>query len=157
MKFFKLQSMVPPNGGWWWVHPESGRKLDGSSYNVLMDEIRRFCRANNYPIPPGLDQDVINVICERTPEFCSDGDPPTVKDRLGMFMRAIVEWVGTGAKVTTHEQFEERLAQCKACQYYNGSSSITTIACRKCGCSKLKLFLASEQCPLPEPRWQRIP
>ena len=42
------------------------------------------------------------------------------------------------------EVYSERLEICRACEHYE----LATGRCRKCGCSGLKLELATEKCPI---------
>jgi hypothetical protein len=64
-------------------------------------------------------------------------------------------FVKSGMKFVTEEQFEAREAICKGCEYWNPKGYGNTGQCLKCGCAtKAKLRLASESCPLQ--KWVKI-
>lgn len=46
---------------------------------------------------------------------------------------------------------ERRRAICLACEFHDHARG----RCTRCGCGGLKLELATEACPLPEPKWPR--
>jgi hypothetical protein len=59
----------------------------------------------------------------------------------------------TGQPVkVSREVHDERQAICSACDFYDAAQA----KCTKCGCKGAKLWLATERCPLPEPKWDRI-
>jgi hypothetical protein len=47
------------------------------------------------------------------------------------------------------ETYRDRLALCQSCESYDRIRA----RCSKCGCTGLKLELATEKCPLDPPRW----
>jgi hypothetical protein len=48
-----------------------------------------------------------------------------------------------------------RLAACRTCDYYNPRGNLSLGECRApgCGCTRLKLALATARCPLNPPKW----
>ena len=67
---------------------------------------------------------------------------PTLTDLLANFTGAMARWASSGFPLVTKETFDARFATCSACEHWAGKT------CRKCGCTKLKLWLATERCPL---------
>lgn len=64
-------------------------------------------------------------------------------------------FVKSGMHFATPEQFAEREAICKSCEYWNPKGYANTGQCLKCGCAtKAKLRLASESCPLK--KWDKL-
>ena len=51
-------------------------------------------------------------------------------------------WAEAGFAVVTREEFDGRRINCDACDQWTG------VTCRACGCTRLKLWLATERCPL---------
>lgn len=48
------------------------------------------------------------------------------------------------------EVYEERVAICRTCDQWDPTRHV----CKICGCyTRIKLRLATEHCPLPEPKW----
>lgn len=58
------------------------------------------------------------------------------------FATAIARWAARGFPVVSKDQFDQRLNVCRGCDQWTG------LTCRKCGCTGLKHWLATERCPL---------
>lgn len=156
MKYFLEPNWVPPNGGWSFIHAESGRTIVSSSYPNLVIKTREFLKGNNYPVPSGLEQIIANQICERAPMACGDTEPPTWADRAREFADAAFKWAKRG-RVVSHETYEHRLQTCQSCELFGGVRYFGFIGCGKCGCTMLKLWSPDSKCPLETPRWNTIP
>ena len=81
---------------------------------------------------------------------------PTLVELVLGFSKAMAKWVASGRPVVSREILRDRLKACRGCEFWAKRSLFAK--CRKCGCRKLKLWMATEQCPLPEPekRWKAI-
>ena len=74
-------------------------------------------------------------------------------DRLSRYATAVARWIAAGRPTRTDQQVESLLANCQACEHFDGS------ACRKCGCRVSaspnalanKLRMLTESCPIG--RW----
>ena len=82
---------------------------------------------------------------------------PTLVEMAENFAHAVAAWSAIGFKTVSPEVYSERAAICDACQFWDGSARLGLGKCKapKCGCSKLKRWLASEQCPLSPPKWRK--
>jgi hypothetical protein len=77
--------------------------------------------------------------------------------------KAYAKHIVTGMKEATDAQVDRRHRICATCPFYVKLDE-SQGECRKCGCTVgdssveglNKLRLASEQCPLPRPRWKRL-
>jgi hypothetical protein len=49
------------------------------------------------------------------------------------------------------EVYAERTAICSACEHYDRARD----TCTRCGCRGLKRAIATEACPLADPKWGR--
>ncbi len=156
MKFFLEPNMVPPHGGWLFIHAESGRRIETSSYPNLVIKVREFLKGNNYPVPQGLEQIIAEQVCERAPEACGTTEPPTWADRARSFANSAKKWAKRGG-VVSHETYEHRIQVCQACELFGGVLPGGYLGCGKCGCTTLKLWLPTEKCPLNPPRWGTSP
>lgn len=148
MKSFKTPNVVPPGGGWIWNHPETGDQIYGGSADMLISNAREYCRRNHLPIGLNFEQNIIDSVCARLPDICSDTEPPTPMEMAAKFARAAVTWVANGATVVSPEQFQQRLDTCRACERWNGEAFFGLGRCGKCGCSGVKLYMDTEKCPL---------
>jgi hypothetical protein len=75
--------------------------------------------------------------------------PPLAQQAVSALMAA-GRFVKSGMKTVDKAEYERRLAICKACDQYDAK----TKRCKKCGCqTQVKLRMATERCPLPEPKW----
>ena len=67
---------------------------------------------------------------------------------LASFVKSMAEWIKVGAPVVDSRVHGLRYGQCKKCVEFRA------FYCRHCKClCFVKSKLASEQCPLPVPRW----
>lgn len=56
-----------------------------------------------------------------------------------------------GIRVVTQDQEAERRAICSKCEHGDMEAHLKLGACKKCGCSLGKLWMADWECPLPDP------
>ena len=116
--------------------------------------VEEYNANNGFPPITDLKQKIIEYICSKDPSFCNNTEPPSFAERAKSFAFAAKEWVESGFKHVTHEQFEERKSICAQCPYWRGDSAFGYGSCGKCGCSGLKLYLPSQKCP--DGRWNSI-
>lgn len=144
-----------PDDGWTFAHPYYSRV-------VLMAHAHRV--EVGLSIPHDWEAWVELRICEATPSACYEvADAPVepsgsswTKKAL-QFGQAMFSWAAAGFPVTTWDQFKARLQQCEGdaelgiprCpQYHVSKGGIGLTHCGACGCTKLKLFVFSERCPI---------
>lgn len=98
----------------------------------------------------------IRSICDRS--RIEHGDYPPLLEQAGHFLGAVGRVVAAAvhgeAILVADEVLEERRDICMGCEF-NGERTNGGIRCMKCGCSGLKLELATEACPDDPPRWGR--
>lgn len=74
--------------------------------------------------------------------------PLTWTQVFASFTKSMVEWIKAGAPLVSSEVHGQRYDQCKNCTRFRN------FYCEHCKCiAYLKTKLATEQCPLPAPRW----
>jgi hypothetical protein len=68
--------------------------------------------------------------------------------------RAFLAWAKAGFPVADERTIKHRRAACLNCQWWNGEArgGLGKCAHAKCGCTKLKWWLATEKCP--DGRWR---
>jgi len=71
---------------------------------------------------------------------------PSLPELARNFLSATARWITAGLPVVDRAQFEQRVTVCKTCPEWLGDALIPR--CRKCGCTSLKPWLATEKCPL---------
>lgn len=71
---------------------------------------------------------------------------PSLLEMTQNFVGAAKRWAKAGCRVVSQEQFERRLAACRGCP--NWSTDGVLARCAICGCFRLKLWAASERCPV---------
>lgn len=159
-------SEVPP-GGWRWRHLETGHVVVGGTYEELLRAVRLFLGNNNYPIPREIGQEVLRALDEEIQEdmhkrglpvypLVKTTEKPSVSQMARNFAYAATGWALSGFKHVSQEVYEFRLERCEGCHFWQGQSAFGYGRCGKCGCSGLKLFMASTRCPLDPPRWTAI-
>ncbi len=80
------------------------------------------------------------------------GGGPTIAGMLANFAAATARWAKAGLPVVADDQFKQRLNLCRNCPkgYWQETARFGLGKCASpgCGCTKLKLWLATEKCPL---------
>lgn len=141
-------SAVPKGGTFIYVH-ENGYEQRHPYFNQLKEFVKQYKLANNFPITLTFDDEFEQNVCAHAADItCEEFVPPSLLGRLSSVAKALYRSAKSGFKVVAAEQFEERKAICGACNYYRGDNGLLKIACARCGCSGVKLHVASEHCPI---------
>ena len=70
---------------------------------------------------------------------------PSLADMTKSFASSVYGWARAGFAVASEETKSERLAICRECEFWKEGKYGR---CMKCGCSGIKLWLATERCPI---------
>jgi hypothetical protein len=87
------------------------------------------------------------------------GENPSLATKIVRLKKELKVWVKAGMKLVPKEVRQARLAECEKCQYYNARGNMGLGVCQVpgCGCSRVKLALATSKCPHPAgakwPEW----
>ena len=70
--------------------------------------------------------------------------------------RELTSWAAEGAPLASREVRRARLAICRGCVYYHAAGNWGLGECQApgCGCTRVKLALATSFCPLNPPKWR---
>lgn len=63
-------------------------------------------------------------------------------------VKAGAQWAKAGFPIVSDEGFEERKRICLECEFWNAAAFGGLGRCGKCGCSGVKLRLATSKCPV---------
>jgi hypothetical protein len=97
-------------------------------------------------------EEVFTALARLLPD--KDGQPP-VAEMVRSFSKGMMQWALTGFAKATPDQIADRLAVCKACEWWQPERFKGTGRCRKCGCSTwAKIRLRSASCPIG--KWSEI-
>lgn len=88
------------------------------------------------------------------PNKKSDVNQPSVFELSSNFIGAISGWVSSGFKIVKEDLYKERLKKCLACEFFDIQAYKGLGKCNKCGCSKMKLFLPKQSCPIN--KWDAV-
>jgi hypothetical protein len=81
---------------------------------------------------------------------------PSLIEKMSSLVSSVGTWAGSGFGTVTEEQLEERLALCRACEFWDKDGFGGTGACLKCGCStQAKLRMNTANCPID--KWGPVP
>lgn len=72
---------------------------------------------------------------------------PSGFDMVKNFTTSALTWVASGFRLVDKVTFDQRMAVCQACPFWKPRARFTLGKCNKCGCTKLKQWLATERCP----------
>lgn len=91
------------------------------------------------------------------PSVAASSSPPSFLTKLAHAKAALTRWNAAGRPMASRKVRAERLAICQACDHYNPTGNWLLGECRHpgCGCTRLKLMLASERCPIG--KWEASP
>jgi hypothetical protein len=78
---------------------------------------------------------------------------PTTAELSTNFTKAMLGWAKAGFPTVKRKTYEQRHAICNTCEHWSPDGLLGTGRCRKCGCSGVKLWLATSTCPDQPPRW----
>jgi len=93
--------------------------------------------------------DILSAAGISVPEPIVDPKPsPTAVQKIFNLADAMVSWAASGFKIAPEDSYKARKAICLACDQWNGEGYFGAGACKQCGCSGAKLYLASSTCPL---------
>lgn len=70
------------------------------------------------------------------------------KSPIENFKESMSRWVDAGLPVISDEEFDRRLSICRSCEFWKEGGNLYLGKCEKCGCTKFKLKLATESCPI---------
>lgn len=148
------KAAVPKGGLWKWVCPETGYTIMHPYYAQVKRDVKAYLVANNYPIGLQFDDEFdANLCANAAAGVCSSFEPPTLLDKANSVTRALAKWALSGFKVREESEVNAIVALCRECPFYGGETGVLKIACKKCGCSKLKLYLRTSHCPDNPRRW----
>ena len=85
---------------------------------------------------------------------------PTMAELASNFGQAVAKWADAGLPVVSGEVYDERSAACTGCELWDATARLGLGKCNApgCGCTKLKRWLATEQCKHPAgSRWPAVP
>jgi hypothetical protein len=64
------------------------------------------------------------------------------------FAKSMKNWAKAGFKTVSEDKYKERLNICRSCNFWNEKANYSLGRCEKCKCTKMKLKLATESCPI---------
>lgn len=131
------------------VCPQSGARFKRHYVEGVQKLYIDHCEANGYPLPSR--QEMVDCICKSTPaNICYDSDEPPFVEKAVNFISSMARWMASGFKVVDEVALAGRLAICQSCPYWGGTTGgdLVSSRCGKCGCSGLKLALATSKCPI---------
>jgi hypothetical protein len=152
----KDTNTVPP-GYFRYRDPDSKTLLKAPYYSTLRKQAREHRLANNLPIGLLWKDEFDAAVCREQPEICYETTAEkdmTAAEKATHFISSMANWVKSGFAVLPQVEYEARRAICRGtdgherCPQWRGENKKKFIACGKCGCTKLKLFLPHEHCPL---------
>lgn len=107
------------------------RKVIHAVGGQVISDSRAVVPASTLPRPPPLPE-------------------PTRLEMMGHAGTALVKWVKAGAPIVPAHVRVNRYAVCMSCELWDDEARLGLGKCThsSCGCTKLKLALATESCPI---------
>ena len=158
----KDRNTVPP-GYFRYRDPDTNHVIREPYYHRLKGKAREYRNANNLPIGLLWDEQFEAIVCKESPDICAETRTEselTPVEKATNFAKAMLGWALSGFKVVSMEQYVARRTICRGddthprCPHWRGERQFGFIACAKCGCAKLKLFLPESECL--DNRWGKV-
>ena len=75
---------------------------------------------------------------------------PTPADIVSNFVQATSKWALAGFPITEKKTYEYRSSFCSSCELWDAKARFGLGKCnsKKCGCTSVKLWIATEKCPI---------
>lgn len=73
---------------------------------------------------------------------------PSLRQKAEGLAASLSRWASEGLPVTSPELLTSRRESCAGCKWFRPSRVPWLAGCRRCGCSGIKLHMATERCPL---------
>jgi hypothetical protein len=83
---------------------------------------------------------------------------PTPAEMAVSVTQAAGRWIAAGFPVVAQAEYDARSAACEPCPFWDGAARLGFGKCKApgCGCTKLKRWLATEECRHPDgSRWPK--
>tara|TARA_R110002020_G_scaffold13719_2_gene49158 strand:+ start:130 stop:726 length:597 start_codon:yes stop_codon:yes gene_type:complete len=139
----KDKGLVPTGGLFKYLQPESGLTLVASSWNALIDKVRKHRIANGYDVPLTFKTDVEEGLCELLPAACHDKERTEVapvKVTLSQVLRftaLLGESVLKGSPRVSLDEANRRATICAGC-----ADNIKAVGCSGCGRKNVEKLIA---------------
>ena len=164
MKIPARPTETPP-GGWRWKDSETGHVLGAGNFEELVRSVRRFLSNNGRPVSSKLPEEILDWLDTTIqtdmqkrglPAYplISNATPLSPAALAAQFAHAMAGWAASGFKLVNRATLQSRREICAGCEHFNGEAAFGVGSCGKCGCTSLKLFLATQRCPLNPPKWE---
>lgn len=114
-------SRVPYGGSYTLNRPDLGMVGSGYMFDVLLDSIRAYRKANSIPVGLGFVDEVERVVCEQYPKECQECDPSKIPPRKRTLAdiingsRVMLSHWWSGRKVVDRSVAEHRAQVCVSC------------------------------------------
>jgi hypothetical protein len=157
---------VPPGGLCRYIDADAGFTISHPYWVWCKNLATQERIKRGLPIPYDWDAVFDRQFCIATPRGCVEvpDEPietaPNWLQVAAQFGAALARWILSGLPLVTWDQFKARHLQCTGddvsprCPHFTTFKSIGLTKCGKCGCSTVKLYLATERCPIG--RWSAL-
>jgi hypothetical protein len=121
-----------PQGGWRYFQEETGTLIEGPHFQGLVDKVANHRAANNLPIEPGWEQDIVDYMCQEIPGACKDRPseeaPSITMGQVLHFTRILGDALLNGHERVELDEATERASICATCP-----SNVKPAGCIPCG------------------------
>ena len=149
MQVLHQTETTPPKG---WTYEVEGKVISAVSFQYLVNNVRSHYHSIDKIPPKNLELVIMDSICQGLPigeqeTRCRYTEPPTWSQLLSKAAYALSKWTSKGFQLVTEDQLLERRNTCTECSFWNGESAFGIGRCGSCGCTGVKLHVATEKCP----------
>ena len=128
-------------GGWRYFQKETNVLIKGAHWQNLIQKVSKHRVANNLPMEPGFEQELLDYMCTQEGVKCENKEPikdaPISIQGVLQFTQILGEAIIKGNKVIEKEEAEGRAAICASCP-----SNIEPVGCEGCGIKGVAAMLS---------------
>lgn len=112
---------IPYGNYWFYIQPETGAEIKGTTWTIFLNNIRAYRKANGLPIGLGFEDEIEAYVCEHQSSECEqriDGKPRkrafTLDDIVAGSRVMLSHWFNN-RKVVDRKEAERRADICVGC------------------------------------------
>jgi len=127
-----IDTQRTPRGGWRYFQEDTSILIEGAHWQDLIQKVTQHRVANNLPVEPGIEQELLEYMCTQDEVKCEYKEPiksePMSIGGVLQFTQILGEAIIKGNKIIEREEAEGRASVCASCP-----SNIEPTGCEGCG------------------------
>ena len=139
---WEINTQRTPRNGWRYFQEETNILIEGAHWQDLIQKVTDHRVANNLPVEPGMEQELLEYMCTQPEVQCKKAK--TVKSEGSININGVLQFthilgeaIIKGNKVVEEGEAERRASICAACP-----ANIEPLGCTSCGLRGIAAMLS---------------